>query len=319
MNLDQAYETLNLTSDASEDDVKKRFRELSKKWHPDKNQNNPEAEVKFKEINSAYQRITNPSDREKYQDMPIDNPLHGFDFSGLGGNPFGNPFQAQRQHSAPPIQITSTISFQESILGCEKNIKYNRNIKCNSCNGQGAFKVNTDCKKCGGSGRITQASGNMMFIRQCDCSLNQKTKKCTDCNNGIISSESSVNVHIPGGVNNNNILRLQNMGNYANSIGNFDQYSDAFLILQVDQDPELVLENDFVVSNLNISLLEALKGTTKTVKTVVGNKEITINSLSKNKEEIIIPRVGVNGTGNQKVILNVNYPDNVETLIKALE
>jgi molecular chaperone DnaJ len=318
MNLNEAYAKLDLTSAASEDDVKKRFRELSKKWHPDKNQNNPDAEAKFKEINSAYQRITNPNERERYQDIPTDNPFQGFDFGGMG-NPFANPFQQQRRRQAPPVKVNLTISFKESILGCKKDIKYNRNIKCNTCNGQGSIKINTDCKKCGGTGSVVQRSANMMFVKQCECSANQKIKKCSGCNDGVISSESSVNVQVPGGVSDENALRLESMGNYAGSMGHFDQYSDAFVILNVTADPDLTLEDDKVVFNLNISLLEALKGVKKNIKTVVGDKEIIINPLSKNKEEVIIPHVGVNGKGDQRVILNVQYPDDIDSLIKSLE
>lgn len=314
MNLDEAYSTLKLSSNATPEEVKKQYKTLSKLFHPDVSKD-PDAEAKFKEINSAYQRITNPSEREKYQDIPTDNPFQGFDFSGFGGN----PFQSHRQHHASPVQVTITISFQESILGCKKDIKYNRNIKCNTCNGEGSIKTSTNCTKCGGSGRVVQRNANMIFTRQCECFVNQKNKKCSDCKDGIISSESSVNVHVPGGVSHENALRLQNMGNFAGSFGNFDQYSDAFVILHVTADPELKLENDCVVSTLNISLLEALKGTKKNVKTVLGEKEVTVNPLSKNKEEIIISQVGVNRKGNQKVILNVNYPDNIQSLINTLE
>lgn len=311
MNLNEAYAILELTSDSSEDDVRKRFRELSKKWHPDKNQNNSEAEVKFKEINSAFQRITNPTEREQHQDSPQPD-FGGFDFGG-----FSNPFQRQRHVSQ--IQIHTTISFEDSILGTKKDIKYVRSIKCNSCAGQGAAKVDTNCKKCGGKGRVIQQQGSTVFVRTCDCAANQKFKKCSACTDGVIETESSVNVHIPGGVSNGVALRLSQMGNYAGSIAHMDQYSDAFLILNVVADPNLTLEEGFVVSDINISLLEALKGTSKKVPTVLGEKEIIIEPLAKNKEEVIIPNVGVNKVGSQRVRINVSYPDNIDALIQHLE
>lgn len=315
MNLTEAYSILGLSEDCHEDDVKKKFRELSKIWHPDKHKGDQKAEDKFKEINSAYQRIITPSEKEMLEDkfgngMPNSA---GFDFNGFG---LGN---LQRFREATQIQVSANISFKESILGCHKDIKYNRDIKCQTCNGQGKFKLNTDCKKCGGKGHIMLNHNGMIMVHPCECSKKAAFKKCTACFDGVIKSESSVNVTIPGGVKSDNVLRLNQMGNYVGSLGHMEQYTDVFLLLNVEEDPNLSLQNEYVICNLTISLLEALTGCKKVVPTVLGDKEININSLSKNKEEIIIQHVGINQKGHQKVILNVEYPSNIDSLIKVLE
>lgn len=315
MNRSEAYSSLGLTDDASEDDVKSRFRELSKKLHPDKNKDDPDAEQKFKDINSAYQRIVNPSQREQQEDSQPD--ISEFDLRGFG---FGGAFNnIQRFRHANNIKFSTNITFAESILGCNKEITYSREIKCNSCKGQGKTKLKTDCKKCGGNGQQVIQNGNMMYITQCECAVKIKFNKCSQCNNGVISSQTTVNVNIPGGIENKNILKLNNMGNFVGSIGHSDQYTDALLSVDIEKDNELRLENDYVVSDLNISLLEALKGCDKKIKTVLGEKEVKIKPLSKNKEEIIVPNVGINKRGPQKVILNVSYPNDVDQLIKIME
>ena len=312
MNRSEAYAKLEIDPSASDDEVKKKFRELSKKLHPDKNPGNLEAEAKFKEINEAYQRIINPGPREVNEDQFPSSGGIGFDFAGFGNQ--------QRFRHSDHIQCSTNISFIESILGCKKEIKYSRDIKCNTCNGQGKIKLNTGCKKCGGSGHVMIQQRGMIMVHPCDlCFGKNSSKKCDACNDGVIKSESSVNVTIPGGVKNQNALRLNQMGNFVGSLGHMDQYTDTFLILNVEQDKDMRLDNEIVISDLNISLLEALKGCTKTVRTVLGDKEIKVDPLSKNKEEIIIPNAGVNKSGPHKVILDVSYPNNIESLIQSLE
>jgi molecular chaperone DnaJ len=318
MNRSEAYSKLEIDPTASDDEVKKKFRELSKKLHPDKNPGNKDAEAKFKEINEAYQRIINPGPREINEDQFSDGTGGiGFDFSGFGFSGGGN---VQRFRHSEHIQCSTNISFIESILGCKKEIKYTRDIKCNTCNGQGKFKLNTGCKKCGGSGHVMIQQRGMIMVQPCDlCFGKAQSKKCDVCSDGIIKSESSVNVTIPGGVHDQNALRLNQMGNFVGNLGHIDQYTDAFLVLNVEKDKDMRLEDEFVISDLNITLLDAIKGCTKVIRTVIGDKDIKIDPLSRNKEEVIIPNAGINKIGSHKVILNVSYPVDVEPLIKALE
>lgn len=314
MRLSEAYSILEISENTSPADVKKKYKELSKKYHPDVNKD-PGAEDKFKKINEAYSRI------QKGEDDIEQGSMSGFDpfehFSNF------NPFFQQSQQRAKQVNhvvIELNISFAESILGTKKEISFNRLTKCSSCNGQGQIAINNGCTKCGGKGQITNQQGNMIFVQTCNkCMGRLKNQACNPCNSsGVLDTVSTVSVNIPGGVIDKNILRLAGMGNFAGQFMSMDQFSDVHLILNVSQDPNLRLENSFVIYNLKISLLEALKGCKKTVPTVNGEQDIDIKPLSKNCDEITIPNMGINRTGDQKVILEVTYPDDTIKLINAL-
>lgn len=317
MKLSEAYKILDIPSNSSADDAKKKYRELTKKYHPDVNKE-AGAEDRFKKINEAYNVIQNG----EQQDTIFGSP-GGFDpFS-----PFGGSFRRQPQMRVESnIVISTNITFIESILGVKKEISFNRRNKCNKCDGQGSVQKDNGCTKCQGKGQVTVKQGNMVFVHACNqCMGKVKVQKCDICHaTGIIETQVNINVNIPGGVIDGNILRLAGMGNYMganNFMGMFhtDQFTDVHLHIHVQSEPGLSFKDDTVFCNLQISLLEALQGCTKIVKTVLGDKEITINPLSKNRDEITIPKVGVNGVGNQKVILDVLYPTDTNKLINVLQ
>jgi molecular chaperone DnaJ len=305
MNLKEAYSILEVSEGASEDELKKSFRKLGAKYHPDVNKE-PGAEEKFKKINEAYQVATAGEPELEEMRWAPRSPF----------NPFGRQTQVQATH----IELHTTISFTESVLGCKKDIKFVRRGKCSSCDGKGTLILNNGCDKCKGQGEIVTRQGNTIFSRTCDkCFGRMKSQQCKACAGaGGLENDVSVSVNVPGGVVNGNILRLSGMGNYAGSFVNIDQYTDAHLHIQVTPEEGLSLENGTVISTLEVSLLDAIQGCNRSVNTVLGNKEITIKPNSRNKDEVIIPHVGVNKVGNQKVILDVKYPDNLDKLLKAL-
>ena len=312
MNLQEAYSILELSQDASKDEAKKKYRELTKKYHPDVNKE-PGSEEKFKKINEAYGCVQSGKGTDK--EMPsMRNPFGG----GFGFNPFGR----QPYHSVQPrhVNINTNISFKESILGCKRDISFYRLTKCSECNGTGEQYINNGCDKCHGMGTITRKQGNMIFTQTCDkCGGNIQTKECIKCNaSGSVGADVSVQVQIPGGIISGNILRLSGMGNYVGNMMGMDQYTDAHLTINVEPNKNLTLQGRDVVTSISISLLDALKGCTKQVETIHGLKDISIFPKSKNKDEVIMPNLGVDGTGSQKVILDVNYPDDIEELIKTL-
>ncbi len=315
MNLQEAYSILELSQSASQDEAKKKYRELTKKYHPDINKE-PGAEDKFKKINEAYGCVQSGKGTDR--EVPA-NPFGG------GFNPFGggfNPFARQTVYRTIPRNISAetTILFKDSVLGCKKDITFYRLTKCNECNGFGEQHINNGCDKCHGLGTITKKQGNMIFTQTCDkCGGVIQTKECIKCNaSGSIGVDVSVQVQIPGGVVSGNILRLSGMGNYVGNMMGMDQYTDAHLTINVEPHKNLTLEGRDVVTSISISLLDALKGCTKQVETIHGLKDISIAPKSKNKDEIVMPNLGVEGSGAQKVILDISYPYNTEELIKTL-
>lgn len=323
MNLQEAYQTLGLSNDASLEDAKKKYKELSRKYHPDVNKQ-PDAETNFKKINQAYDRIKKGDEPEpqNFQQNPF-NPFQNFSnnpFENFGFNPFSRNSN-KRKYIPSNIELNTTISFKDSILGCKKDFTFNRKIKCNSCDGNGHLKLNNGCPKCNGKGQTTTVRGQMVFVQTCNqCHGKTSFEECKNCSStGVLDSEATVSVTIPAGVVDGNILRLSGMGNYSGEFLGSSQNSDVHLYINVEQDPDFSIDGLDVISTLDISLLEALKGCNKTVKTVLGNKDIEIKPLSKNFDYVTIPNVGVRKKGNQKVILTVNYPDEVDDLINFLQ
>lgn len=307
MNLKEAYSTLGLPSGSSPEDVKKKYKELATKYHPDVDKSEG-ANGRFQKINEAYQVITSGN-----KDEPIDwNP---FVRRGPGG------FHFRKEIQADIIALYTSISFKESVFGCKQDIKYKRNIKCSDCGGIGSKFIHNGCETCGGRGQITQQMRGMIIVQDCPkCQGKVATQDCKTCDsNGTIESEASVSVTVPGGIMDNNILRLSGMGNFVGNFGPIDQYTDVHLHIHVISEPGLSLIGPNVVSSLQISLLEAIVGCTKNVKTVLGNREININPLSKNKDEIYIPGLGVNQKGSHVTILDIKYPEDTNKLIDALK
>lgn len=321
MRLEDAYKELGLEQNSSAEDAKKKYRELSKKYHPDINKEENATE-RFQKINQAYQCIQNGKGDERednfndYENGSINiNDI----FSGFGFNPFGN--QRRQQQQIEHINLSTTISFKDSVFGCKQDLKYSRRAACSSCGGAGQVKLNNGCDKCGGRGTTTQQSRNMIFTTTCDkCKGRVNLETCKGCHaKGYQETETSVQVSVPGGVQNGNILRLQGMGHFVGNMMGQEQATDVFLHISVNQDSNFKLEGQDVIHILNISLLEAVQGCEKIVPTLLGTKKININKLSKNKDEIKIPNLGVNKQNSQRVILNVEYPDNIDNLISALK
>lgn len=325
MKLSEAYQELGIKEGASEDEAKKAFRNLSKTYHPDNKDSGNEA--KFKKINQAYQCVQNGKGDDR-EDNFASNPWAGGNpFSGSGFNPFehfATHFNNSNKQSkeAEDIQVDINLTFKESILGKTSNISFKREECCKDCKGQGNYKISNNCKKCSGKGVISSQKGNMIFQQTCsDCKGRVNKKDCTNCKTeGFIISDVNLTVSVPPGIFDGNILRLSGVGNYTGTfMGVQDQYTDVFCYLKVEKEEGLTLEGKNVISHLNISLLEALQGCSKSVKTIDGDQTIEVKELSKHNQKINIPKLGVNRENDQVVVLSIDYPENVEKLIKALK
>jgi molecular chaperone DnaJ len=321
MRLDEAYKLLELSEDATPDDAKKQFRKMAATLHPDVNKA-PDAEEKFKQINEAYECVKNGrgSDREgqiSYDDVPFDPFFGGNPF---GGSPFGNMQQHQNVIQTENIEVHIPISFKESVLGCKKEVKYKRNAKCNECKGTGNITKNNGCQKCGGKGRFIQQQRGMVIMQVCDaCHGRTNSNPCSVCSGKCyMQADISLSVTVPPGIIDGNILRIQGKGNFAGPTMFGDGFTDLFCHMHVTQEEGLHIEGNNVVSTLNISLLEALRGSTHSIKTIFGNRQVTVSPQTKHRDEILVPGCGVGGRNPQRVIINIDYPKNLDKLINAL-
>jgi molecular chaperone DnaJ len=310
MNLKEAYTILEIPPTTTPEEAKKQYRKLTKEFHPDVNKD-AGAEAKFKKINEAYQVVSSgkSTDRED---------LH-WQQAAPNRQPF-NPFGRNQTYDAYPIDSKITISFIESVFGCEKDIKFSRNSKCSNCNGIGEIAIHNGCVQCGGRGQVVGRQGNMVFIQTCPkCNGQSQKNSCAACQSkGTVESDASARVNIPGGVISGNILNLRGLGHYIGSFGPMEQHADVHLHINVTPEPGLSLEGVHVVSTLEISLQEALQGCKKIVRTVNGFQDIDISPRARNKDEVIIPHLGVSRIGNQRVILDVRYPEDINPIIETL-
>jgi molecular chaperone DnaJ len=322
MNIREAYEMLGLSEGASPDEVKKSFRKLAAKYHPDNKATGDEA--KFKKLNEANQLI------DSYKNAPPQNHFHGNGFDGgfpfnvgdFFGGGFGNRQNPrQQQIYIEEIVIDANLSFKESVIGCKKDISYTKRTKCENCDGNGQVQLNNGCQKCGGRGMIVMQQGNFIVQKNCDaCQGRVSTETCKPCNGeGATMQNVAHSISIPGGITDEKVLRVGGAGHFVGSFMGGDQYSNVHIRIHVKNEPGLSLDGDNVVSNVKLTLLEALVGTKKIVKTIDGETEINIPALSKNLEKVILQNLGVNRHGNQIVNLNIEYPKNTEKLIATLK
>jgi len=308
MNLKEAYSILELQETATAEEAKKQFRKMSKKLHPDNKETG--SEVEFKKINEAYQIISSPEKVEK------ENLHWNSHTTGTGFSPFGRSKVFFNQ----PINAKITVSFSESVLGCQKELKLTRQVKCDSCGGEGSVTLSNGCSSCGGRGKVVIRQGNLVMVQTCGkCGGHNPMENCKPCSSkGIVEAESVLQVNLPGGIVNGNTLTLRGVGNFGGSFGPIDQYSDCLLNVTVVPEPGLSIDKLDVISGCEISLQEALLGCKKIVNTIQGYQDIDVKPMSRHKDEVIIPRLGVNGVGNQRVILDVRYPKDTSKLLDAL-
>lgn len=341
MNISEAYKILELETNATEEQLKKQFKKLAVKYHPDVNKD-PEAENKSKEISEAYNLLSKHLEQNK-------NPFNFNPFANQGFDPFGepgfNPFKYNSVGydysdfiSAKTNYFTDTninynlnLTFVESVLGKQVEISVDRKIKCDICLGSGQKITSEECQDCQGKGikpsTVKTGKTTATFISPClTCyGSGKKHVQCT-CLKGRVENKSTYKVDIPGGVINDTTIRLRGVGHYKGT----GSYGDILLQVHVESDPDMKLEyissedgflqTSKVVSSVNISLLEAIEGCSKTVRTVLGEKSIEIKPQSKNKDVIVLSGYGVEKSGDHIITIQVNYPESIlEDLIKFLK
>lgn len=336
MKLQEAFKELELDESATQDEIKKKFRQLSKKYHPDVNKDK-DAEAKFKRVSEAHDILKDPTKAEDNQTQFQGNPFQG-GFGGINIQDIFNGFQGFNQqrflgkerHTNHAI-VHITISFAESIMGCTKTIEFQRYVKCddNSCDGLGG-KAGEKCIECNGSGMKSnqQKHNNQTFITRSQCNkcngAGGKVEYCKKCSGyGSVSSQAKFEVKLVAGLNDGQQVRLNGAGNYIAEAGGYDA---GWVIVKVKSEPEFKRIDNNIYSEVQISLVEALNGVKKKIKNVDGaEEEITINKLAKNKDNIVLKHKGVGyknndhrQKGDQIVEIIVNYPADIDKLVEYL-
>lgn len=336
MNNTEYYDRLGLSKDASQDEIKRAYRKLSKKYHPDINKE-PGAEEKYKEILEAYETLSDAQKRAAYDQYGPDGAngfggqgsFGGFD-GGAGFGGFEDIFSsffgggATRNPNAPrqgdDLQYRVNLSFEEAVFGAEKEIHYNREVTCKTCSGSGA-KPGTSpvtCGRCHGHGVInvdTQTPLGMMR-RQVTCDVCHGTGQeikdpCPTCRGtGREKQSHKVSVKIPAGVETGQQIRLAGQGEAGFNGG---PYGDLFVVINVNPSDKFTRDGSTIYYTLNISFVQAALGDTVEVPTVHGNVEMVIPAGTQTGKTFRLkgkgaPRLRGGSQGDQLVTVKIVTP-----------
>ena len=336
MNNTEYYDRLGVSKDASQDEIKRAYRKMSKKYHPDINKE-PGAEEKYKEVQEAYETLSDDQKRAAYDQYGPDGAngfggqggFGGFD-GGAGFGGFEDIFSsffgggATRNPNAPrqgdDLQYRVNLSFEEAIFGAEKEVHYNREATCKTCSGSGAKPGTTPvtCGRCHGQWVInvdTQTPLGMMR-RQVTCDVchgtGQEIKEpCQTCHGtGHEKQSHKVSVKIPAGVETGQQIRLAGQGEAGFNGG---PYGDLFVIINVNPSDKFTRDGSTIYYTLNISFVQAALGDTVEVPTVHGNVEMTIPAGTQTGKTFRLkgkgaPRLRGGSQGDQHVTVKIVTP-----------
>ncbi len=325
------YEVLGVSKDVDDATLKKAYRKVAKKYHPDMNPGDKEAEKKFKEASEAYAVLSDPEKRRQYDQFGHAAfeggaggaggyggfDFNGADFSDIFGDIFGDLFGGGRRgggraNQGPMkgmnIRKAVRITFEEAVFGCEKEIDVVLKDPCTKCNGTGA-KPGTSpetCSKCGGKGQVvyTQQSlfGMVQNVQTCpDCGGTGKIirEKCPDCGGtGYTSSRKKISVSIPAGIDNGQSVRIREKGEPGVNGG---PRGDLLVEVAVSRHPIFQRQDMHIFSTVPISFAQAALGGDVKIKTVDGDVIYTVKPGTKTDTKIRLKGKGVPSVRNSQI------------------
>ena len=322
------YEVLGVAKNADDAEIKKAFRNLAKKYHPDAHPGDAECEAKFKEAQEAYAVLSDAEKRRQYDQFghaAFDGAggAGGFDFSGMDmsdifgdifGDFFGGAFGggSRRSNNGPRqganVRMSVRISFEEAVFGCEKEIEFAYKETCGTCGGNGA-KPGTSpetCGKCGGKGKVVYSQqslfGMMQNVATCpDCNGSGKVVKerCSDCHgSGYIVKKVRKTVDIPAGIDNGQCVRVREYGEPGVNGG---PRGDLLVEVTISRSSQFERRDMDIFSNANISYAIAALGGDVRIKTVDGDIIYTVAAGTQTGTRIRLRGKGVPSVRNKEV------------------
>lgn len=325
------YEVLGVDKSADDATLKKAYRQLAKKYHPDVNPGDKEAEAKFKEATEAYSVLSDPDKRRQYDQFghaAFENGggggaggFGGFDFSGadmgdifgdIFGDLFGGGGSRRRANNGPMkganLRARVNITFEDAVFGCEKELEITLKDECTSCHGSGA-KAGTSpvtCPKCNGEGQIvyTQQSmfGMVRNVQVCpDCHGTGKIikDKCPDCRGtGYISNRKKIKVSIPAGIDNGQSIRIRGKGEPGINGG---EWGDLLVEVAVSQHPIFRRQDYDIFSTVPVSFVQAALGAKIKIDTIDGQVEYELKAGTQTDTQVRLRGKGVPSLRNKNV------------------
>lgn len=338
------YEVLGVGRGASADEIKKAYRKLTRQYHPDANQGDAAAEAKYKEINEAYEVLSDPDKRAQYDqfgfvgDMPpggedfggFGGGFQGMDFGDLFGDIFGGSFGGAGRRRADPnaarrgndLEYTMSVTLEEAYRGVTKKIEIPRLETCGRCHGNGAEPGTSSetCPTCNGSGQVQQVIntpfGQMAQLTTCPtCHGTGKVIKtpCKECHGqGRVRRSHSVDVNIPAGVDTGVRLRVSSQGEAGINGG---PSGDLFLLIEVKSDKRFQRRGDDLNTTVDITYPQAALGSEVKIETFDGTETLQIPAGTQPGSKLRIkgrgmPRLRGSGHGDMNILVRVTVPKN---------
>ncbi len=343
------YELLGLKKGATPEEVKKAYKDLAKKYHPDVS-THPEAEKKFKEINEAYSVLNDPEKKQNYdnygeayknfegsqgfdfgQGMDFDFEDLFNSFGGFGGfsgfrEMFNEGRRGPRKEYGSNIKVELELSFDEAVFGTTKEIEFERIIKCKKCSGTGAEGELKTCPTCKGRGRMIRQQRTPFGIihtqtvcPQCNGQGKVAEKSCKECNGeGFETKKEKIEIKIPAGINTGNHLRVEKKGHEGK-----DGMGDLFLVIFAGKHEVFKRDEEDIYAEMPISFVEATLGAEIDVPTLNGKAELKIPGGTKTGTIFKlkgkgIKKLGKDGHGDEYIKVIIETPEKLSKKQKEL-
>ncbi|MFO7806975.1 MAG: molecular chaperone DnaJ [Candidatus Moraniibacteriota bacterium] len=347
------YEILGVSKDASQDEIKKAYRKMAHKYHPDKKDGD---EKKFKEANEAYQILSDPQKRKQYDQFGSAFSQAGaggaggaggggfggfqdFDFSGFSGGSggfedifsdiFGGGGASQRQRAGSDVVVDVSISFEEMANGVEKEVDLYKKTECKTCGGTGAKNKETqECSKCKGSGKIKRMRqtffGTFSQVEVCDQCYGKgriPKEKCPDCGgDGIVRDYQRTKINIPAGIEDGQVIKVSGMGEASEYGG---PAGDLYVRIHIKEHPRFTRKENDIFSKEKITFSQAALGDKIETETIDGKVKLKIPAGIQSGDLLKIKGKGIRkfgsiGRGDHFVEVKVDVPSRLSWKQKKL-
>ncbi len=327
------YELLEVERTASPEEIKRAYRVAARRYHPDANPDDPEAEARFKEVATAYETLSDPDKRRHYDRFGADGPQMGDPFGGgMGG--FGDLFEAffggggggvrTGPTAGPDLEATTEVSFEQAVFGTEHEVSVRTAIACDTCEATGAAPGSSaeSCQQCGGSGQVRQVRqsilGQMVTAAPCPSCRGAGVvipEPCPACSgDGRIVTDKTYTVDIPAGVDSGSTLRLSGFGAVGPRGG---PAGDLYVHIRVRPHERFVREGDDLHHELHLPVTQAALGAALTFETLDGTEDLVIPRGTQTGKVFRlkgrgVPHVRGRGRGDVLVHIVVDTPTDLD-------
>ena len=345
------YDILGVQKGANSEDIKKSYRKIAMKYHPDKNPNDAEAEKKFKEAAEAYSVLSDDQKRQQYDQfghagvggggsqgfqggMSMEDILNNFgDIFGDSFDPFGGIFgggRSSRVKKARDLKVNLKLSYVDIYNGVSKTLKIKRLEHCDPCSGSGAKSgtMPTSCQQCNGAGQVRQVSqsffGQSVSVKECPvCTGSGQIIKnpCTSCGgSGLTRKDVEIKIKVPSGVSHGNYMTLNQQGNKGPK---GYQSGDLIIFFEEEEHPVFTRNGEDVIAEVVIQFYDAALGLTLEVPTLDGKAKLKIPSGIQSSQLLRMrgkgfPRMRGSSRGDQLMRVHVDTPQKLSSKQKKL-